>query len=192
MSKRHQVRAGDWEAVATRLDEIISAHSGEDPFEEALKLLVAKLTAETLSGDRTRRFLDVRDSPDPVSAVDSLLGLASERWGGVLEPGASCRLNAAELTRCAEVLSSADLLSGDLVGLDAVFEFIVGKAAKGQKGQYFTPRHVVSEVVRMCEIQPGSTWWIQRVAPEHSSGMHSASSQSAMRGASTKTPALLA
>ncbi len=39
MAKRHQVRAGDWSSVAVRLDEIISAHSGEDPFEEALTLL---------------------------------------------------------------------------------------------------------------------------------------------------------
>ena len=40
-------RPGDWESAAVRLDEIISAHSGEDPFEEALKLLVAKLAHES-------------------------------------------------------------------------------------------------------------------------------------------------
>jgi hypothetical protein len=46
MTRRHGFRHSDWESAAHRLDEIICAHSGEDPFEEALKLLVAKLAHE--------------------------------------------------------------------------------------------------------------------------------------------------
>ena len=38
MARRHEFRPGDWESAAVRVDEIISAHSGEDSFEEALKL----------------------------------------------------------------------------------------------------------------------------------------------------------
>jgi type I restriction enzyme M protein len=41
------------------------------------------------------------------------------------------------------------------VGLDALFECIVGRAAKGQKGQFFTPRHVVEEVIRMVAPRAG-------------------------------------
>lgn len=143
VAKRHEHRPGDWDSVALRLDEIISAHSGEDPFEEALKLLVAKLAQEADGGAFA--------APE----LDRLLGRAKERWPGILDADATCRLSSPELVRCVSVLGETRLLDDDLVGLDAIFEVIVNKAAKGQKGQYFTPRHVVSELVQMVRPQPG-------------------------------------
>ena len=149
MAKRHEFRPGDWESVATRLDEIISAHSGEDPFEEALKLLVARLAHEVDSGSTA--FLTQIADDATVREVNRLLGLAGERWRGILEPGCATGLSGPELRRCATVLNSVRLLADDLVGLDAIFEFIVNKASKGQKGQYFTLRHVIAEVVAMLD-----------------------------------------
>jgi type I restriction enzyme M protein len=154
VAKRHEFRPGDWETIATRLDEILSAHTGEDPFEESLKLLVAKLAHEATARPGSRFLLDV-DSSQLIGETNRLLGIASDRWRGILEPGSACRLNPAELNRCAEILDSADLRSQELVGLDTVFEFMVNKASKGQKGQYFTPRHVVAEVTRMMGPRPG-------------------------------------
>jgi type I restriction enzyme M protein len=87
--------------------------------------------------------------------VNRLLALADARWPGVLDPGAATRLAGPELARCAGALRSVRLLGEDLVGLDAIFEFIVNKAAKGQKGQYFTPRHVIAEIIAMVEPAPG-------------------------------------
>jgi len=153
MTTRHQSRHGDWESAARRLDEIICAHSGEDPFEEALKLLVAKLAHEM---DATRAAFLARYRDDgAVCEVNRLLRAAGERWCGILDPGATTRLNGAELVRCASVLDRVRLLAYDLVGLDAIFEFMVSKAAKGQKGQYFTPRHVIAEVVAMVRPTAG-------------------------------------
>lgn len=154
MAKRHELRPGDWESVAGRLDEIISAHSGEDPFEEALKLLVAKLADEVHGGEDAAFLAHCHDEEAALRQVNRLMGLAGERWRGIVEPGAATRLSAPELRRCAAVLASVKLLAGDLVGLDAIFEFIVNKAAKGQKGQYFTPRHVIAEVVAMIDPRP--------------------------------------
>ena len=37
---------------------------------------------------------------------------------------------------------------------DEFFEFIVSKTAKGNKGQYFTPRHLVEMCVRMLDPKP--------------------------------------
>lgn len=153
MAKRHEFRPGDWESVALRLDEIISAHSGEDPFEEALKLLVAKLAHET-RGCADGGFLAHQQDDEAVREVNRLIGLAGERWRGILEPSAAIRLSGPEVRRCAVVLDSVRLLADNLVGLDAIFEFIVNKAAKGQKGQYFTPRHVIAEVVEMIQPKP--------------------------------------
>ena len=41
--------------------------------------------------------------------------------------------------------------------MDALFEHLVGRAAKGSKGQFFTPRHVVEAVVRMVAPAAGET-----------------------------------
>jgi type I restriction enzyme M protein len=153
MTRRHGFRHGDWESAALRLDEIICAHSGEDPFEEALKLLVAKLAHEMGAGRAA--FLARQRDDGAVGEVNRLLRAAGERWRGILAPGAATRLNGPELVRCAAVLNRVRLLAGDLVGLDAIFEFMVTKAAKGQKGQYFTPRHVIAEVVAMVEPTAG-------------------------------------
>lgn len=152
MAKRHEFRPGDWESAAIRLDEIISAHSGEDSFEEALKLLVAKLTHEVTSANDSP-FLSRHSNEEAVREVNRLLGSAGERWRGILEPGAVTHLAGPELVRCAAVLNSVRLLADNLVGLDAIFEFIVNKASKGQKGQYFTPRHVIDQVVEMVKPQ---------------------------------------
>ncbi len=149
MSKRHDFKLGDWQSIAFRLDEIISAHSGEDPFEEALKLLVGKLVHEaTGKGEFIGRASRARE-------LNRLLGAASERWRGTIEVGATTHLNETELGRCASVLDGVRLLDEDLVGLDAIFEAIVSKTSKGEKGQYFTPRHVIAEVVAMMRPVDG-------------------------------------
>ena len=153
MTRRHGFRHGDWESAALRLDEIICAHSGEDPFEEALKLLVAKLVHEMDAAEAA--FLARHRDDGAVREVDRLLRAAGERWRGILEPEATTRLNGPEILRCASVLNRVRLLADDLVGLDAIFECMVTKAAKGQKGQYFTPRHVIAEVVAMIRPTAG-------------------------------------
>ena len=153
MTRRHRVRHSDWESAALRLDEIICAHSGEDPFEEALKLLVAKLMHET---DAAKIAFLARCRDDEAEGeVNRLLRAAGVRWRGILEPGTTTRLSGPELQRCASVLNRVRLLTDDLVGLDAIFEFMVTKAAKGQKGQYFTPRHVIAQVVAMVRPTAG-------------------------------------
>ena len=153
MTRRHEFRQGEWESAALRLDEIICAHSGEDPFEEALKLLVAKLMYETEAAQPA--FLARHRDDAAVGEVNRLLRAADEKWCGILEPRATTRLSWPELLRCASVLNRVRLLADDLVGLDAIFEFMVSKAAKGQKGQYFTPRHVIAEVVAMVRPTAG-------------------------------------
>ncbi|MSQ00626.1 MAG: SAM-dependent DNA methyltransferase [Myxococcales bacterium] len=146
MAQRHLARAGDWASLARRLDELISAHSGEPPFEEALKLMVAKLAHERGLG---------AGGPFAPGQVDALLVRAGQAWPGVLSPAARSHLAPVALARCVDLLASVGLLGDELAGLDAMFECIVNKASKGQKGQYFTPRYVVSAVVEMLELGPG-------------------------------------
>src|SRR5687768_14617879 len=102
MAKRHAHRPGEWESVAVRLDEIISAHSGEDAFDEALTLLVARLAHEV--GGGRRRFAT------SAVEVDALVEAARARWPGIVDGSVRTRLGDGELARCAAVLDGARLV----------------------------------------------------------------------------------
>lgn len=145
------MREGDWVSVAARLEEILSAHSGEEPFEEGYKLLVAKLAQEA-AGEPWRVGVGERA---PAAALDRWLAAAAARWPGLLAPRTRTALGRVELERLTALFDGLHLGAADGVGLDALFEQLVTRAAKGEKGQYFTPRHVVAEIVLMLEPRPG-------------------------------------
>lgn len=152
MSQRHALRPGDWSSLAQRLDELLCAHSGEEPFEAGFALLAARLAQETL--EPARPLLARATAKSARTELRRLLALARGRWPGALAELAEPSLDGAALLRCAEVLRAASLLEQGMVGLDALFEALVQRAAKGAKGQFFTPRYVIDEVVRMVAPAP--------------------------------------
>jgi type I restriction enzyme M protein len=150
MSKRHQNRIGDLESMFLRIEELILANSGEDEFEEVFKLLVAKLYDE-----RTKLLKFCRHDSDEATfkAVSELMIKSQKEWSGVLEE-TTPRLTPEHLAICVDALSKHNISNNNLEVIDSFFEFIVSKSAKGSKGQYFTPRHVVELCVRI--LQPTS------------------------------------
>jgi len=47
------------------------------------------------------------------------------------------------------------LFNTNLQVIDEAFEYLVSKSAKGEKGQYFTPRYVIDMCVKMLNPQKG-------------------------------------
>ena len=47
------------------------------------------------------------------------------------------------------------LFNSNLLVVDEAFEYLVNKSAKGEKGQYFTPRHVIDMCVKMLNPKRG-------------------------------------
>ncbi len=135
MTRRHALRTGDWPSVFERLLELVTASSGDDPFEEIYKLLVARLWAEQQDGV----FGD--------EGLGGLLGEAAEHWPDLVDDP---QLRLPEPTRraCVQVLAPLAIQGAELEGLDAAFEALVGRAVRGEKGQFFTPRHVIEACVR--------------------------------------------
>lgn len=153
MSKRHTLRSGDLESVIGRLQELVLANSGEDEFEEIFKLLVAKLLSEIQP--ELRSNFRVLATPKKTSrAINGLLEEAEMRWTGILNSHPKSNLTEEHLTICVEVLQNQSLLETNLEILDAAFEYLVSQTAKGSKGQYFTPRHVIDCCVRMINPLP--------------------------------------
>ena len=56
---------------------------------------------------------------------------------------------------CVSSLQDVKLFNSNLLVVDEAFEYLVSKSAKGEKGQYFTPRHVIDMCVQMLNPQRG-------------------------------------
>lgn len=153
MAKRHVNEVGNLESLFLRLEELVLANSGEDEFEEVFKLLVAKLWDERAD---SKRFHAYRDDQETAAAIGGLLKQAEKAWPGILEDPKS-RLTPEHLTVCVDALARHTLSNEGLEVMDSFFEFIVGRAAKGAKGQYFTPRHVVELCIQLLQPEPEET-----------------------------------
>lgn len=153
MAKRHQSRAGDLQSIFTRLEELVLANSGQDEFQEIFKLTVAKLYDEMFS--KKPLFLFNGDARRTFDAILELLRKAEAKWPGVLPALPKPLLTPDHLAICVQELQRHTLLDDGLQALDEFFEFIVSKTAKGSKGQYFTPRHLVEMCVQIVNPRPG-------------------------------------
>ena len=153
MAKRHQIKAGDWESIVGRLQELVLANSGADEFQEIFKLLVAKLYSEKFP-ERAPTFR-VHESPaSTATAINELLAHANSQWLGIVKGDPRSLLTDEHLTICAESIADQSICDTSLEVLDGFFEFLVSHISKGAKGQYFTPRQVVECCVRIMDPSP--------------------------------------
>jgi len=147
LAKRHMNRVGDFESLFLRLEELVLANSGEDEFDEIFKLLIAKLWDEW--NPNPGRF-SIQKTPDETRRqVAGLLREATDAWPGILEGAPVPRLTPAHLEVCVQAMQPHTIGTSGLEVMDNFFEFLVSTTAKGSKGQYFTPRHVVDFCVRV-------------------------------------------
>ena len=153
MAKRHHNQEGNLESLFLRMEELVLANSGEDEFEEVFKLLIAKLWDER---SQQSRFHCYDTDEATFQAIAKLMRQAEQEWNGVLDE-AQPRLIPEHLAVCVDALSKHRISNDSLEVIDSFFEFIVSKAAKGAKGQYFTPRHVVELCVRILQPASGET-----------------------------------
>jgi len=155
MAKRHTARAEDWDSVFRRLEELVLANSGCDAFEEIFKLIIAKLWEERSVPSAPAVF---RPHPPPTglsSMIGSLLRAAEAEWPGVLGGDTRSALTEEHLAVCVDMLSYYRFAEAGFEFMDSMFEMLVSQTAKGSKGQYFTPRHVVELCVRMLKPKRG-------------------------------------
>ncbi len=155
MAKRHSNKSGDLQSLFFRLEELVLANSGEDEFEEIFKLLIAKLWDERCG--KPQRFRTCKSSRETYDLIVKLLREAESKWPGLVEPGSVPALTADHLQVCVDALQQHTVSDNALEVMDGFFEFLVSRSAKGQKGQFFTPRHVIDMCVRMLQPQPGET-----------------------------------
>ncbi len=99
------------------------------------------------------RLMEFRNTGQTSTAlkkkIQSLFNQAKEKWKGVFPEDSKFHLSDSHLSICVSSLQDIKLFNSNLLVIDEAFEYLVLKTAKGKKGQYFTPRHVIDMCVLM-------------------------------------------
>jgi len=141
--------------VIENLENLVLANAGVDAFEEIFKLIYAKLYDEFSANTKSERkkkimFRMYGESNDELyDKISMLFEGAKEQWKGIFNDTDRIKLSSSHLATCASFLQDIKLFNSNLFVIDEAFEYLVTAVAKGKKGQYFTPRHVIDMCVKM-------------------------------------------
>lgn len=133
------------------LENDVLANAGVDVFEEVFKLIFVKLFDEIECHRGKYKYLKFRNNDSAARVHQSITTLfrdARAKWPGVFADD-RIRLNPEHLQICVGSLEEWKLFNSNLDVIDDAFEYLVLKAAKTEKGQYFTPRWVIDMCVKM-------------------------------------------
>src|SRR3989338_6105939 len=146
----------DFVQIIKRIEELALAGSGANVFEEIFKILYAKLYDERLARERRENqevlFRKYRDPQKTYETVNQLFKNATREWPDTFESSDRIRLSPDRLNICVPLLENIRLFEigqGEYEIIDSAFEYLITEVAKGTKGQYFTPRHVIKMCVKM-------------------------------------------
>lgn len=135
------------------MENEVLASAGVDAFEEIFKLIFTKLYDEKESGRNRDRNLEFRNygytETELMQKIQGLFDRAKGKWEGIFSDDAKIELTPSHLSVCLASLQDVKLFNSNLEVIDDAFEYLMSKAQKGEKGQYFTPRYVIDMCVRM-------------------------------------------
>lgn len=111
------------------------------------KLILEKIETEEF---RKLEFRSRGDAHYTKEVINELYRKAKGKWQGIFEQGEPLRItDENHLQICVGFLQNVKLFNSNLQVIDEAFEYLVNKSAKGEKGQYFTPRNVIDMCVFM-------------------------------------------
>lgn len=154
--------ATDFLSIFKECEDHIKAHEGMNVFDEIFKLIFAKLFDErrNLKNDSSPAKFRVGALEDEAIAahrIKELFLAARDQWRGVFNTGEEILLGNKTLAFCASALQKTYLLKSDADILGSAFEVMINPTMKGDKGQYFTPRHVVDLCISVLDPQETET-----------------------------------
>ena len=142
------------QSVNTVIQETDQDYEVEPPEYE-----IRKKAVETIPDDdfRAMEFRNTGQTETELKTkIQRLFDEAKDQWKGVFpEYSTTYELSESHLSVCVSSLQDVKLFNSNLQVVDEAFEYLVSKAAKGEKGQYFTPRHVIDMCVKMLNPKRG-------------------------------------
>lgn len=155
------LRARSLRQLIEEMEDEVLANAGVDVFEEVFKLIFTKLYDE-LACHRGRyeylRFRNTNTAAQLSVSIQDLFDEAKSEWEGVFPTDDRIKLTPDHLQVCVGSLEDWKLFNSNLDIVDDAFEYLVNKSAKGEKGQYFTPRWVIDMCVKMLNPKEGETF----------------------------------
>lgn len=138
--------------VAEPLGEYDVKTSQETSFDDLKK----QMSSIDDSGFRVLEFRNTGQSESELkNKIQRLFDEAKTKWPGVFDEGSQIQLSPSHLSVCIAGLQDIRLFNSNLQVVDEAFEYLISKSAKGEKGQYFTPRHVIDMCVKMLNPKAG-------------------------------------
>ena len=152
----------DFLSIVKDCEDHIKAHEGSNAFDEIFKLIIAKLFDEkaNLKNDDSPAQFRVgafESSGDARARIDTLFDKAKTRWTEVFQPNELIQLTDESLAYCVSALQNVYLLKSPADILGSAFEVMVNPDMKGDKGQYFTPRHVIKMCIDILAPKDGES-----------------------------------
>jgi len=126
-------------------------------FNEIFKLIYAKIYDELEARYRPNNELKFRayfDDNQTKEEISALFEEAKRKFEGVFEKHDKIKLSPSLLKICVTQFEKIAILNKNTRIADEAFEFLLPDVAKAQKGQYFTPRHVIRMAVKMLNPKP--------------------------------------
>ena len=144
----------------TVLDSIVHAQLAEPEYSDYEKLkefLKSDGTVIKVSNNfRVMEFRNTGQSEGELKKkIQKLFDEAKSKWAGIFPDESKVDLSPSHLSVCVSSLQDVKLFNSNLQVIDEAFEYLVSKSSKGEKGQYFTPRHVIDMCVKMLNPKPG-------------------------------------
>jgi type I restriction enzyme M protein len=102
---------------------------------------------------RDFEFRNTGVETDTRRQIDRLFESAKVTWTGIFQQEDKIKLTDTHLQTCVSYLQDVKLFNSNLEVVDEAFEYLINKDAKGDKGQYFTPRYVIDMCVKMLNPQ---------------------------------------
>ena len=146
-------------ALIQEMEDEVLASAGVDSFEEIFKLIFAKLYDELICERDPSAYLKFRNSGETdyelKEKIQGLFDDAKRKWEGIFTEESKILLSPSHLAVCVATLQDIKLFNNNLDVVDDAFEYLMSKAQKGEKGQYFTPRYVIDMCVKMMNPTVG-------------------------------------
>lgn len=149
------------ESLSKKDKEIISYYVDSNCSCESLADLEYKDYIELVKevNDKKFRQLEFRNKGETdlelKKKIQKLFDGAKTKWKGVFTEDAKINLSPSHLSVCVSSIQDVKLFNSNLQIIDEAFEYLINKSSKGEKGQYFTPRHVIDMCVKMLNPQKG-------------------------------------
>ncbi len=149
---------GDLEEIANLkqlvydLQEVVLSNSGVDSFDEIFKMIYAKLYDEIETPrNENRRFRVIAGATNKenLDNIQRLFEDAKNQWRDVFKANDEIEIPENVIVPAVSLLQKYRLFGSNLQVIDDAFEYLINLDAKGEKGQYFTPRHVIDMAVKM-------------------------------------------